>query len=60
MWADFFVPAGGLSKVPAEGMFSVAAAVSAVSAMSAMSAMSAVPSVSVKHTLRPITIFNKP
>ena len=53
MWADFFVSAegacrrGGLSME----MFSVATAVSA---------MSAVPSVSVKHTLRPITIFNKP
>lgn len=33
MWADFFVPAGGLSKVPAEGMFSVAAAVPAISAV---------------------------
>ena len=67
MWADFFVPAGG----PVEGAcrgndFCRGGSASNICCnvccafWPSVSAVSAMPAMPVKHTLRPITIFNKP
>lgn len=68
MWADFFVSADGACRGGGAvdgNVFCRGGSVCNVCcafwpSVSAVSAVSAMPAMPVKHTLRPITIFNKP